>query len=661
MATRKAICLVSGLFQEVNTPTDKLDFAGNLTTDLAEGTNLYFTTARARNSVSAGNTGTGYGSLAYDSSTGAFTYTVVTNANIRGALSIAVGSGLTYNSSTGVFGTSAIPNSQLANSSLTLGSTSVSLGGTASTISGLTSLSATSLTGGTAVLNSTTLTFTGGGFTSALGFTTPTATRTINLPDASGTIALLSSISVSNSGTGFGSISYNSGTGVLTYNVVTAANIRGNFSASNTGTGYGSLTYNSTTGNYDFAVVTDANIRGSLSVAVGSGLTYNSSTGQFGTSAIPNAQLANSSITVGTTAIALGSSSTTLTGLTSVTSTGITTNDSGFRIRNTTDITKQIAFDASGITTANTRTLTVQDSSGTIALSSNKLSFFAATTSSELAGVISDETGSGLLVFNNSPTFITPALGTPASGTLTNCTGLPISTGVSGLGTGVATFLATPSSANLAAALTDKTGTGSNVFATSPSLTTPSLGVATATSINKVAITAPATGSTLTIADGKTLTASNTLTFTGTDSSSVAFGTGGTVAYVGTSNAFTGANTFTNATGQTFRQAATQDGFIIQGRAGGTTSNAVTFTTAALTASRTVTFPDLTGTVLLDTSTLSFTDSTFRIKDDVDSTKQLAFECSSISTATTRTMTVPNENGTISTQDFATAIAVALG
>lgn len=104
---------------------------------------------------------------------------------------------------------------------------------------------------------------------------------------------------------------------------------------------------------------------------------------------------------------------------------------------------------------------------------------------------------------------------------------------VSGLGTGVATFLATPSSANLAAALTDETGTGALVFATSPSLTTPTLGVASATSINKVAITAPATGSTLTIADGKTLTASNTLTFTGTDGSSVAFGTGGTVAYTG--------------------------------------------------------------------------------------------------------------------------------
>ena len=68
------------------------------------------------------------------------------------------------------------------------------------------------------------------------------------------------------------------------------------------------------------------------------------------------------------------------------------------------------------------------------------------------------------------------ALGTPSSGTLTSATGLPISTGVSGLGTGVATFLATPSSANLISAVTDETGTGALVFATSPTLVTPALG-----------------------------------------------------------------------------------------------------------------------------------------------------------------------------------------
>ena len=82
-----------------------------------------------------------------------------------------------------------------------------------------------------------------------------------------------------------------------------------------------------------------------------------------------------------------------------------------------------------------------------------------------------------------SPTLTTPALGTPASGTLTNVTGLPISTGVSGLGANVATFLATPSSSNLATAVTDETGTGGLVFANTPTLVTPVLGAATATSI----------------------------------------------------------------------------------------------------------------------------------------------------------------------------------
>lgn len=67
------------------------------------------------------------------------------------------------------------------------------------------------------------------------------------------------------------------------------------------------------------------------------------------------------------------------------------------------------------------------------------------------------------------------ALGTPSSGTLTNCTGLPVSTGVSGLGTGVGTFLATPSSANLAGAVTDETGSGALVFGTSPTITTGTL------------------------------------------------------------------------------------------------------------------------------------------------------------------------------------------
>jgi len=100
----------------------------------------------------------------------------------------------------------------------------------------------------------------------------------------------------------------------------------------------------------------------------------------------------------------------------------------------------------------------------------------ALATSSGGTGSTAAATGTGGVVLANSPTLVTPALGTPASGTLTNATGLPVATGISGLGTGVATFLATPSSANLATAVTDETGSGSLVFATSPTLVTPALG-----------------------------------------------------------------------------------------------------------------------------------------------------------------------------------------
>jgi hypothetical protein len=79
------------------------------------------------------------------------------------------------------------------------------------------------------------------------------------------------------------------------------------------------------------------------------------------------------------------------------------------------------------------------------------------------------------LALTTSPTFVTPALGTPSSATLTNATGLPIATGVSGLGTGVATFLTTPSSANLISVVSDETGSGSLVFNTNAALTNPTV------------------------------------------------------------------------------------------------------------------------------------------------------------------------------------------
>lgn len=72
-----------------------------------------------------------------------------------------------------------------------------------------------------------------------------------------------------------------------------------------------------------------------------------------------------------------------------------------------------------------------------------------------------------------------------------------------------------------AASSASTTGSGNVVLATSPTLTTPTLGVATVTSVNKVAITAPASSATLTLADGKTFTVNNSVTLSGTDSTTL--------------------------------------------------------------------------------------------------------------------------------------------
>ena len=239
------------------------------------------------------------------------------------------------------------------------------------------------------------------------------------------------------------------------------------------------------------------------------------------------------------------------------------------------------------------------------ASTSNPLSQFAATTSSQLLGVMSDETGTGSVVFNTSPTLVTPALGTPASGVATNLTGTAASltagsvttnanltghvtstgnaavlgsftvaqlntavsdatvstgggtatgtntgdqTNISGnaatvttnanltghvTSVGNAAVLGSFSSAQLATALSDETGSGAAVFGTSPTLVTPALGTPASgvmTNVTGTAASLTAGVSTVTNALKSATTTVNTSSATAPTAGQLLTATSGTAA-----------------------------------------------------------------------------------------------------------------------------------
>jgi hypothetical protein len=421
-------------------------------------------------------------------------------------------------------------------------------------------------------------------FETTLAVTDPTADRTITLPDATGTVALTTDITVSASSTNtFSNKSISLGSNTVTG---TTAEFNTALSDSNFVTTGDTGTVTSTMIANDTIVDADINSAAAIAQSKISGLTTD-----LGNKASASDLTTHTGATEahGATGAVVGTTNTqTLTNktLTTPTLTGpvvttLTLADSSISFEGSSNDTNETLLTVTNPTAD--RTITLPDATGTVALTNNKLDAFAATTSAELRSVISDETGTGGLVFADTPTLVTPNIGvatgtslvlsgdltvngttttinsteitvddknltlgsvatptdagadgggitlkgatdktfswidatdawtssehinlasgkafylngtleTAATQTLTNKTidgasntlTVRIANDVSGLGTGVATFLATPSSANLAAALTDESGSGTVAFTTSPTFVTPTLGAATATTI----------------------------------------------------------------------------------------------------------------------------------------------------------------------------------